>query len=190
MIFVSAGFDAHREDELGQLGLVEADYTWITRADQGRRRPACARPHRVVPGRRLQPRRAGAQRGRTSARPRRIAGAGWPASVPTPRCADSGDLLDTARELDELVAARWLQPGAARRAGDPAPACLVAAWGMVRLLRGTQACRSPRSGSDDRIFDGVLFPVLALALAFGGTRRCSPVFGVQAGRLPASRSRS
>jgi acetoin utilization deacetylase AcuC-like enzyme len=31
MIFVSAGFDAHREDELGQLGLVEADYTWITR---------------------------------------------------------------------------------------------------------------------------------------------------------------
>ncbi len=30
MIFVSAGFDAHREDDLGQLGLVEADYTWIT----------------------------------------------------------------------------------------------------------------------------------------------------------------
>jgi acetoin utilization deacetylase AcuC-like enzyme len=31
MLFVSAGFDAHRDDELGQLGLVEADYTWITR---------------------------------------------------------------------------------------------------------------------------------------------------------------
>jgi acetoin utilization deacetylase AcuC-like enzyme len=31
MIFISAGFDAHREDELGQLGLVEADYAWITR---------------------------------------------------------------------------------------------------------------------------------------------------------------
>jgi acetoin utilization deacetylase AcuC-like enzyme len=30
MIFVSAGFDAHREVELGQLGLVEADYEWIT----------------------------------------------------------------------------------------------------------------------------------------------------------------
>ena len=30
MIFISAGFDAHRDDELGQLGLVEADYTWIT----------------------------------------------------------------------------------------------------------------------------------------------------------------
>ncbi|WP_418320632.1 histone deacetylase family protein [Piscinibacter sakaiensis] len=31
MIFVSAGFDAHREDDLAQLGLVEADYEWITR---------------------------------------------------------------------------------------------------------------------------------------------------------------
>src|SRR5438105_733020 len=31
MVFVSAGFDAHRDDELGQLGLVEADYAWITR---------------------------------------------------------------------------------------------------------------------------------------------------------------
>ena len=31
MIFFSAGFDAHREDDLGQLGLVEADYEWITR---------------------------------------------------------------------------------------------------------------------------------------------------------------
>ncbi len=30
MIFISAGFDAHREDELGQLGLVESDYAWIT----------------------------------------------------------------------------------------------------------------------------------------------------------------
>jgi len=30
MIFVSAGFDAHRDDDLGQLGLVEADYAWLT----------------------------------------------------------------------------------------------------------------------------------------------------------------
>jgi acetoin utilization deacetylase AcuC-like enzyme len=30
MIFISAGFDGHREDELGNLGLVEADYAWIT----------------------------------------------------------------------------------------------------------------------------------------------------------------
>jgi acetoin utilization deacetylase AcuC-like enzyme len=31
MLFVSAGFDAHREDDLGQMGLVEDDYAWITR---------------------------------------------------------------------------------------------------------------------------------------------------------------
>ena len=68
MIFVSAGFDAHRDDDLGQLGLVEADYEWITRADQGRRRAARPGPHRLVPGRRLQPRRAGAQRRRAPAR--------------------------------------------------------------------------------------------------------------------------
>ena len=30
MVFISAGFDAHREDELGQMGLVEADYEWLT----------------------------------------------------------------------------------------------------------------------------------------------------------------
>ena len=30
MIFISAGFDAHREDEIGGMGLVEADYTWLT----------------------------------------------------------------------------------------------------------------------------------------------------------------
>ncbi len=30
MVFISAGFDAHREDELGQMGLVEADYEWMT----------------------------------------------------------------------------------------------------------------------------------------------------------------
>ncbi|MEY4766718.1 MAG: hypothetical protein RI907_3391 [Pseudomonadota bacterium] len=30
MIFISAGFDAHREDDMGNLGLVEADYEWVT----------------------------------------------------------------------------------------------------------------------------------------------------------------
>jgi len=30
MIFISAGFDAHREDDMGQMGLVEQDYAWIT----------------------------------------------------------------------------------------------------------------------------------------------------------------
>ena len=31
MIFVSAGFDGHRDDDMGGIGLVEADYAWITR---------------------------------------------------------------------------------------------------------------------------------------------------------------
>lgn len=30
-IFISAGFDAHREDDMGQLSLTENDYAWITR---------------------------------------------------------------------------------------------------------------------------------------------------------------
>jgi acetoin utilization deacetylase AcuC-like enzyme len=31
MIFISAGFDAHREDLLGGMALIEADYAWMTR---------------------------------------------------------------------------------------------------------------------------------------------------------------
>jgi len=31
MIFISAGFDAHREDDIGQMALVEDDFAWITR---------------------------------------------------------------------------------------------------------------------------------------------------------------
>ncbi len=30
MLFISAGFDAHREDDMGGFGLREADYTWVT----------------------------------------------------------------------------------------------------------------------------------------------------------------
>jgi acetoin utilization deacetylase AcuC-like enzyme len=30
MLFFSAGFDGHREDEMAQFGLIEADYVWIT----------------------------------------------------------------------------------------------------------------------------------------------------------------
>jgi acetoin utilization deacetylase AcuC-like enzyme len=32
MLFVSAGFDAHRDDDMAMLDLVEADYAWVTRA--------------------------------------------------------------------------------------------------------------------------------------------------------------
>ncbi|HEY8608594.1 MAG TPA: histone deacetylase family protein [Noviherbaspirillum sp.] len=31
MVFFSAGFDGHREDDMGNLGLTEADYEWVTR---------------------------------------------------------------------------------------------------------------------------------------------------------------
>jgi acetoin utilization deacetylase AcuC-like enzyme len=30
LVLISAGFDAHREDDMGQLGLVEQDYVWMT----------------------------------------------------------------------------------------------------------------------------------------------------------------
>lgn len=31
MLFISAGFDAHMEDDMGSLGLLESDYEWVTR---------------------------------------------------------------------------------------------------------------------------------------------------------------
>jgi acetoin utilization deacetylase AcuC-like enzyme len=31
IIFISAGFDAHKDDDLGQLGMTEADYVWISK---------------------------------------------------------------------------------------------------------------------------------------------------------------
>ncbi len=30
IIYISAGFDAHREDDMGNLGLMDADYEWVT----------------------------------------------------------------------------------------------------------------------------------------------------------------
>jgi acetoin utilization deacetylase AcuC-like enzyme len=35
LLFISAGFDAHRDDDLGQLGLVESDFAWLTHALKG-----------------------------------------------------------------------------------------------------------------------------------------------------------
>lgn len=34
-VYVSAGFDGHRDDDMGNLGLVEADYAWVTREIMG-----------------------------------------------------------------------------------------------------------------------------------------------------------
>jgi acetoin utilization deacetylase AcuC-like enzyme len=30
MVFISAGFDAHIEDEMSQISLTESDYRWVT----------------------------------------------------------------------------------------------------------------------------------------------------------------
>jgi acetoin utilization deacetylase AcuC-like enzyme len=30
-VFISAGFDAHRDDDMASLRLVEDDYVWVTR---------------------------------------------------------------------------------------------------------------------------------------------------------------
>ena len=32
LVIISAGFDAHRRDPLGNLNLVEADFAWVTRS--------------------------------------------------------------------------------------------------------------------------------------------------------------
>ena len=31
MLFISAGFDAHRDDDMAGLNFVEEDYAWVTR---------------------------------------------------------------------------------------------------------------------------------------------------------------
>jgi acetoin utilization deacetylase AcuC-like enzyme len=41
LLFISAGFDAHREDPLAGLRLTEADYAWVTRELMGVARRHC-----------------------------------------------------------------------------------------------------------------------------------------------------
>ena len=69
----------------------------------------------------------------------------------------------TTDDLNDLLGS-LTQPGALTELGVLA-ACLALAWGVVRLLRGKEA----PEGSiwfGKRIFDGVLFPMIALAFAF------------------------
>ena len=69
-----------------------------------------------------------------------------------------------AQDLDDLLRS-LLQPGALTELAVLA-GCLAAAWAVVWLVRG----RSTPVASvwfGDRIIDGVLFPILALAFAFG-----------------------
>jgi small-conductance mechanosensitive channel len=69
-----------------------------------------------------------------------------------------------ARELNELLHA-LAQPSALTELAVLV-GCLGAAWAVVRLMRGrTQPVASVWFG--DRIVDGVLFPILALAFAYG-----------------------
>jgi len=67
-------------------------------------------------------------------------------------------------ELNQLLHA-LAQPAALAEAGVLA-GCLLAAWLIVRVLRGRKL-HIASVWFGDRIVDGVLFPVLALALAFG-----------------------
>ena len=68
-----------------------------------------------------------------------------------------------AQDLNDLLGS-LTQPGALTELAVLA-GCLTLAWGIVRLVRGQQ---SPEGSIwfGRRIVDGVLFPVLALALAF------------------------
>jgi acetoin utilization deacetylase AcuC-like enzyme len=51
MLFVSAGFDAHRDDDMAMLDLVEADYAWVTeRIKEAARRTAGGRIVSVLEG--------------------------------------------------------------------------------------------------------------------------------------------
>ncbi|AAZ97978.1 histone deacetylase family protein [Thiobacillus denitrificans ATCC 25259] len=51
MLFCSAGFDGHREDDMAQFGLLEADYVWITEQVMAvAARHACGRIVSVLEG--------------------------------------------------------------------------------------------------------------------------------------------
>ena len=62
MMLISAGFDAHREDLLGGMALVEDDYAWMTRELMSVAARALAKAHRVDARGRLQPLGARPQR--------------------------------------------------------------------------------------------------------------------------------
>ncbi|MBP9712395.1 MAG: histone deacetylase family protein [Sterolibacterium sp.] len=48
LICISAGFDAHYEDDMASLGLVEEDYAWVTRELMVLARPPAAAQGRIV----------------------------------------------------------------------------------------------------------------------------------------------
>ena len=62
IVLISAGFDAHQDDPLANLRLLEPDFAWATAQDRRDRRQACTGAAGIDARRRLQPRRAGASR--------------------------------------------------------------------------------------------------------------------------------
>ena len=79
-LLISAGFDAHRDDPLAELGLTAGDFSLLTR---GRCELVPARPDRGDARGRLRPRRAVVVRGR---RPRRR----WPGVPIHPEAPSAG----------------------------------------------------------------------------------------------------
>ena len=57
LIIISAGFDAHRRDPLGNLNLVEADFVWATRKLMEIAQRRCGGRDRLGPRGRLRSRR-------------------------------------------------------------------------------------------------------------------------------------
>ena len=57
LLLISAGFDAHADDPLASLRLVEADFEWVTGDSHGRGRRVLSRPRGLDPRRRLRPAR-------------------------------------------------------------------------------------------------------------------------------------
>jgi small-conductance mechanosensitive channel len=87
----------------------------------------------------------------------------FPSPLPLPFPFPMQPIFQT-REVEELLEA-LLQPSILKDLGVLV-ACLLCAWSLVRLLRGRR--RSADSvWFGKHVFDGVLFPMVALALAFG-----------------------
>jgi hypothetical protein len=84
MMFISAGFDAHYEDEMGGLKLLEKDYAWVTEQMKKLAAEMCAEAHRLDARRWLRRCLAGAQRRRapTCAGASRTSPSELPSSTP------------------------------------------------------------------------------------------------------------
>ena len=125
MIFISAGFDAHRDDELGQLGLVEADYAWITAA-ASRRWPSATR--RAASSR-------ASKAATTSARWRAASPRTCACSAELDRCAAVGMTAPLRRRARRAARVADAAGGAGRAGGAGGlPGRGLAAW--CALLRG------------------------------------------------------